>query len=247
MSMERFKFASAEQFVLLAQLVTLDNLLEKASRYDDWKQELSESYEDELVHWSKGMQVRYGSYPKSSLLEMVKAADGNAKASTSKADLISELLRVEWQKTETFQAYEEVRKAHNALQDWADELRKLPSLLEATVKEADDLYAQIIKNSPDICHMAHELRFRINNVMAAATLSRLAKEGLRKLEEGKSLSDVVASLAQEASSLIRGITPGSLSINGNGIETAAQIDAAKHLLDSIRYMLPKEQRRFLAY
>ncbi|MFJ1700469.1 hypothetical protein ACIOHC_36360 [Streptomyces sp. NPDC088252] len=241
--MERFNFSGAELFELQAKVVTLDEILDKAPRFAARFQELSTSYEDELASWSAREGAdSYGSYPKTSLLEMIKRAGGEARASTAKADLITELVRLKWQKTETFQAFGKVRKANEQLQGWADEVQDLPKVLQRIVAGADEAYEQLMSRAKDVHSLVSELRFHAGSIMNLAGASRLAKKALRMIENDTPFATVIRGLVEDCNLQTRSVIAQNMAPSGHGLDEAAKLGSAKIIADEIRHMLPRSER-----
>lgn len=245
--MERFSFSDAEKFGMHAQLVTLDNLLEKAPEFDAWHKRLSESYEEELAFWSTGHVAKYDKFPKQSLLATVKQAGGEGKSTTSKADLVSEMIRIEWQKTETFQAYGKVRKANSRLQDWADNLRSLPERLQNVLDEANAFHRTWIANSSEgLYRAAMEVRSHGVLLQEALWASQEAHRGLKKIAAGTPLADVVHELFNAIQVAVMGIIPSNLSSSGMGLEHIGALGGAKRLTTVLRGIPPRQAEPFIS-
>lgn len=244
-----FNKETAQQFIIDCQLVTLDDLLECAGPLGDRFGLLSNSYEDQLTAWrTSAPRSDCSGYTKDQLLGMLKELGWHTNSTASKDHVLAQVLRRQWEQTETFQTFRSVRHAHTQLQEWAEELRRLPKKLQQVVYEADEFFCAFTKRSTTLHTLASSLRWDAGTIMTASLTSKMASDALATIEKGEALAAVIRKLTASCIDTLRGVVFQNLAPTASGLYAAGELQSAKAMVRVIRPMLPKAQREiFLTY
>ncbi|MFH9606921.1 hypothetical protein [Streptomyces sp. NPDC017448] len=225
--------------------MTLESLLSEAPRLQDRFRDLAVCYDRELSYFTDEKNRKFSSYSKQVVQDALERKGVPFKSSTSKADLITCLIQAEWEATETFSAFVSARKAHSRLQEWAGALRSLPNRLQKVVDAADALHAQFAADcNKGLYDAAQAVRHYGVLLQEALWASQEARSGLRKIEAGTPLAEVVFSLYGSIEIAVMGLIPQNCSASGQGLQHVGTLGGARRLSNELRGITPREMERF---